>query len=70
MSHRSPIVKPSLEEIMPLYQELFPRHKIQALVKAAKVKLYWRVLTPLIVVWGFIVQRLQPGQPPPQRRRR
>jgi hypothetical protein len=60
MAHPSPIVKPSLEEIMPIYQELFPRHKIQALVKAAKVKLYWRVLTPLVVLWGFIIQRLQP----------
>lgn len=60
MAHNSPIVKPSLEEIMPLYQELFPRHKIQALVKAAKAKLYWRTLTPLVVLWGFIIQRLQP----------
>lgn len=60
MAHRSPIVKPSVEEIMPIYQELFPRPKIQALVKAAKVKLYWRVLTPLVVLWGFIIQRLQP----------
>ena len=58
MAHNSPIVKPSLEEIMPIYQELFPRHKIQVLVKAAKVKLYWRVLTPLVVLWGFIIQRL------------
>lgn len=60
MAHHSPIVKPSLEEIMPLYQELFPRHKIHALVKAAQVKLYWRTLTPLVILWGFIIQRLQP----------
>ena len=60
MSHRSPIVKPRPEEIMPIYQELFPRHKIHGLVKAAKVKLYWRLLTPLVVLWGFIIQRLHP----------
>lgn len=60
MAHRSPIVKPSVAEIMPLYQELFARHKIQALVKAAQVKLYWRLLTPLVVLWGFVIQRLQP----------
>jgi hypothetical protein len=53
-------VKPSLEEIMPLYPELFPRHKKQGLIKTAKVKFSWRTLTPLVVLWGFIIQRLQP----------
>ena len=61
MSQVVQLVKPSLEEILPIYQELFPRHNLQAhLVRAAKVNLYWRVLTPLVVVWGFIMQRLQP----------
>ena len=52
------LVKPTLEEILPIYQELLPRHKIKALVKASKVTLYWRLLTPLIILWGLIIQRL------------
>ncbi len=57
---KSPLVKPTLEEIMPIYQELLPRQKIRKLVKQAGVTLYWRMLTPLVMVWGFIFQRLSP----------
>ncbi len=57
---KSPLVKPTLEEIMPIYQELLPRQKIRKLVKEAGVTLYWRMLTPLVMVWGFIFQRLNP----------
>jgi len=52
------LVKPDIEEILPIYQELLPRHKIKSLVKEADVKLYWRLLTPLIILFGLIIQRL------------
>ena len=55
-----PIVKPNPEDIMPICRELLPRRKIKELVKASGVRLYWRLLTPLIMVWGFILQRLNP----------
>jgi IS4 transposase len=57
---KSPLVKPTPEEIMPIYQELLPRQKIKKLVKQAGVRLYWRMLTPLVMVWGFIFPRLNP----------
>lgn len=61
MSQPSPaVVKPSPEEVLPVFQELLSRTALKQLVQEAEVKLYWRVLTPLIVLWGFIYQRLNP----------
>jgi hypothetical protein len=54
----STIVKPSLAELLPIYEKLLPRRKIIELAKASEVTLYWRLLTPLVMVWGFIYQRL------------
>lgn len=53
-----PATKPSPEEMFPIYQELLPRPRVKALVKGAGVKLYWRLLTPLVVMWLMIYQRL------------
>ncbi len=58
MKKQSTLVKPTLEEILPIYQELLPRSKMKSLVKEADVKLYWRLLTPLVILFGFIIQRL------------
>lgn len=55
---KSNLTKPTTEELLTVYQELFPRWKIEQLLKAANIKLYWRVLTPLIILWGFVWQRL------------
>jgi len=56
----SALVRPSPEELLPVYQELLPRALVRVWVTASKVKLYWRLLTPLVIVWGFIFQRLNP----------
>ena len=55
---RASVIKPTYEEIMPVYKELFNREKIKEFLRQAKVRLYWRLLTPLIILWGFIIQRL------------
>ena len=56
----SALVRPSPEELLPMYQELLPHALVRVWVKASPVKLYWRLLTPLVIVWGFIFQRLNP----------
>lgn len=53
-----PVTKPSPEEMFPIYQELLPRPRVKGFVKGAGVKLYWRLLTPLVVMWLMIYQRL------------
>lgn len=59
MRHKgSPIVKVSPEEILPIYQDLLPRPKLQGLLKGKGIKLYWRLFTPLVVLWLMIFQRL------------
>jgi len=55
---KSPIVKPTPEEIMPVYQELLSRPTLKALVTRAGVRMYWRLLTPLIIMWCLVFQRL------------
>ncbi len=51
-------VRPSPEELLPVYQELLPRSCVRDWVQASHVKLYWRLLTPLVILWGFLFQRL------------
>jgi len=51
-------IKPTPSELMPLYADFFSRQTIKRLLKEASVILYWRILTPLIVLWGMIYQRL------------
>jgi len=50
------------EEVMDLFGSLFSRKVIKELlpVIAPNQRMYWRVLTPLMVLWGFVYQRLQP----------
>jgi IS4 transposase len=56
----SSLVRPAPEELLPLLPELLPQTIVEPLVKASGVKLYWRLLTPLVILWGFIFQRLNP----------
>ena len=48
------------EDIMPLFGELFTRPLVKELLQevAPEQRMYWRILTPLLVMWGFIYQRL------------
>lgn len=54
----SALVKPSPTDMLSVVQELLPRAVIKELVLASGVTLYWRLLTPLVLVWCFIYQRL------------
>jgi hypothetical protein len=55
----SKLVKPNVSELLSIVPELMPRDVIKEFVKKSGVKLYWRLLTPLIIVWCFIYQRLE-----------
>jgi len=48
------------EEVMGLFGQLFNREIVLGMLQAVapEQRLYWRILTPLIVMWGFVYQRL------------
>lgn len=50
--------KPSPAELLPVYTELFSRPVLKQLLAATQVTLYWRALTPLVMLWALIYQRL------------
>lgn len=59
MSNLKPaFYKPSDTEIKSIVRQLLPRDVIKELVRKSGVRLYWRLLTPLVLVWCFIYQRL------------
>lgn len=51
---------PDAQALIPLYQEWLPANVIEHLLHEAGHQFYRRVLPPLLVVWGFIFQRLNP----------
>jgi hypothetical protein len=51
-------VRPSAEQILPVYQELFSRPVVREMVQATGVRLRWCQYTPLVVLWGLVFQRL------------
>ncbi len=56
-------VKVTPEEVLPVFGEIFSRPLLKAELsqigrEGAKRTLYWRLFTPLIVLWCLIVQRL------------
>lgn len=53
-----PKVQPSAPELLPVFQRLLPAQVIRELVQASGKRFYERLFPPLIVVWGFIYQRL------------
>ena len=54
-------VHPTLEELFPVFRSCFSRTTIRQLLSqsAPTTTFYWRLFTPLIVLWCLIVQRLQ-----------
>ena len=50
--------RPSVEELLPVYQELFARPVVQALLHALHSRLRWCLLTPTVILWGLVFQRL------------
>ena len=57
----STCVHPTLEELFPVFRACFTRATIRQLLahSAPTTTFYWRLFTPLIVLWCLIVQRLQ-----------
>jgi hypothetical protein len=53
-------VHPTLEELFPVFRSCFTRATIRQLLvqSAPTTTFYWRLFTPLIVLWCLIVQRL------------
>ena len=43
-----------------VFEEIVPAQVIRELYKETKKKYYERVLSPLLLLWGFIFQRLNP----------
>lgn len=58
----STCLHPTPEELLPLFRECFTRTTIQQLLRqtAPTTTFYWRLFTPLIVLWCLIFQRLYP----------
>jgi len=55
----SPTV-PETEALLPLYQTWLPVQVIRQLFRETGHQFYQRVLPPVLVLWGFIFQRLNP----------
>ncbi len=56
---KSSLVKVSPEELMPLFGDTLSRSTVKGIIENIPgVTLYWRVLTPLVILWCFILQRL------------
>lgn len=56
---KSSLVQVNLEELMPLFSEILSRSVIKGIIaKVPSITLYWRIITPLVTLWGFILQRL------------
>lgn len=53
-----PPVSPA--ELLPIYQRWLPVQIIDQLIRETKRKFYQRMLPPVLVLWGFIFQRLNP----------
>jgi len=49
---------PSIQQVLPTFQELVRAEDVRVLAKASGGCFYERLFTPLIVVWCFIFQRL------------
>ena len=50
--------RPGPADVLPVYQELFSRRVVQGFVQATPARLRWYLLTPLMVLWGLVFQRL------------
>ena len=50
--------KPSLSELLPVFEEVLPIHLLRAWIQPSGKRFYERLFTPLILGWGFLFQRL------------
>jgi hypothetical protein len=49
---------PEAAELLPIFRRWLPASVVEQLIRETKRKFYCRVLPPLLVLWGFIFQRL------------
>lgn len=55
-----PMTPPSqAADYLPLFQKLLPTEVLSKIVEEGQGRFYQRVYTPLILLWGFVYQRLQ-----------
>jgi len=58
-SKKPSVIKVSPEELLPIFSEILSRPIIKGIIASIPgITLYWRVLTPMIVLWCIILQRL------------
>ena len=50
--------KTGVDELVPIYRRWLPNQVVERLVKETKERFYSRLLPPILVLWGFIFQRL------------
>jgi len=56
---KNSLVQVSPEELMPFFSEFLSRSVLKGIIaNMPGVTLYWRIFTPLITLWCFILQRL------------
>ena len=59
MSAKSlPKENPSILQLLPVFSELLPVSLILEWIKESQKRFYQRLFTPLVLIWGFIYQRL------------
>jgi hypothetical protein len=49
----------SIQEMLPIFSTIFSRSALKDLLSGLGIRMYWRAYTPLIVIWGFLYQRIQ-----------
>lgn len=50
--------RPHPAQVLPVYTKVFSRTVLKQLLADAHITAYWRVLTPLVILWAMIYQRL------------
>ncbi len=54
----SPFLTTPHEKVLGLFEQFFPAQVVQSLIGETKQRFYNRLLPPLLILWGFIYQRL------------
>lgn len=60
VAQTQPRAKPSIQQVLPVFKGLLSAAIVRDWVKGCELSMYERLFTPLIVVWCFIFQRLNP----------
>jgi hypothetical protein len=58
ISKAEPRTESQVNEVLGIFEQFFPAQVLQRLVRETRQKFYTRLLPPLLILWGFIYQRL------------